>query len=247
MGRPAKQVDFRLLCKVSSLYYEQHLNQQEIADKLVLSRPKVSRLLRRALAEGVVQISVQPAPGVDARLEQALEAQFGLQEVMIVSSEGGAASARELGCAAAAYFHRTLVNGERIGFSGGALLREMVVALQPVEAPDCRVVPLRAASPSSIETDAAASVCCAAARVLGCHLALLPSGSEACENGRVDVAYFESGALGVPPESLMHIRRRVGIAASAGNVQALCAALQGGVFNVLITDYALARKLIGSG
>lgn len=246
MGRPAKQVDFRLLYKVSSLYYEQHLNQQEIAEKLVLSRPKVSRLLRRALAEGVVRISVQPAPGVEARLEQALEARFGLQEVIVVSSEAGAARARELGCAAAAYFHRTLVNGERIGFSGGALLREMVAALQSVEAPDCRVVPLRGASPSAVETDAAA-VCRAIARVLGCHLALLPSASEACENTRLDVAYFELGAFGVPPESLKYIRRRVGIAAGAGSVQALCSALQGGVFNVLITDQVLARKLIGSG
>lgn len=244
MGRPAKQVDFRLLYKVSSLYYEQHLNQQEIAAKLVLSRPKVSRLLRRALAEGVVRISVQPAPGVDARLEQALEARFGLQEVIVVSPKAGAASPRELGCAAAAYFHRTLVNGERIGFSGGAVLREMVAALQPVEAPNCRVVPLRGASPSAVDADGAVAVSRAAARVLGCHLALFPCASEACENTWLDVAYLEADAFGIPPESLRYIRRRVGIAANAGNVQALCAALQGGVFNVLITNARLARKLM---
>ena len=48
MARKALPADLYLLSKVSKLYYERGLNQQEIADKLHLSRPKVSRLLQQA-------------------------------------------------------------------------------------------------------------------------------------------------------------------------------------------------------
>lgn len=73
MARKALPADLYLLSKVSKLYYERGLNQQEIADKLHLSRPKVSRLLQQAQEEGIVQITVHSPPGTFADLEEALE------------------------------------------------------------------------------------------------------------------------------------------------------------------------------
>ena len=43
-----KSVDYHLLSKVSKYYYEKKLTQQEISEKLSLSRPKISRLLKQA-------------------------------------------------------------------------------------------------------------------------------------------------------------------------------------------------------
>lgn len=43
--------DNHLLIKVSELYYKQNLKQQEIANKLKISRSKVSRMLSEAKKE----------------------------------------------------------------------------------------------------------------------------------------------------------------------------------------------------
>lgn len=47
MPRKPSPIDYRLLSKVSMYYYLEGLKQEEIADKLLLSRPKVSRLLQQ--------------------------------------------------------------------------------------------------------------------------------------------------------------------------------------------------------
>jgi len=64
-----KSVDYRLLLKVSRLYYEREYTQQQISDRLNLSRPKVSRLLQQAEDVGVVKINIIPQPGVYTDLE----------------------------------------------------------------------------------------------------------------------------------------------------------------------------------
>jgi DNA-binding transcriptional regulator LsrR (DeoR family) len=63
-----------LLTKVSTLYYVGQQTQQEIADRLRLSRPRVSRLLAEALERGIVQISIAPPTGLYTDLETRLEA-----------------------------------------------------------------------------------------------------------------------------------------------------------------------------
>src|SRR6476620_3765999 len=58
MPRPRSAPDLYLLGKVSALYYLRDQTQQEIAERLRLSRPTVSRLLRDARDLGFVQITV---------------------------------------------------------------------------------------------------------------------------------------------------------------------------------------------
>ncbi|HSZ78775.1 MAG TPA: MarR family transcriptional regulator, partial [Chthoniobacterales bacterium] len=47
------------LAKTTWLYHHQNLTQQQIADELGLSRPTVVRLLRQALEEGLVTVSLR--------------------------------------------------------------------------------------------------------------------------------------------------------------------------------------------
>lgn len=143
MARKPQPADLRLLSKVSRLYYEQSLTQQEIAARLHLSRPKVSRLLQQAQDEGIVQITVHSPPGVYAHLEDQLEKRFGLQEVVVVETsdpDSQSLVARELGTAAASYFQNTIRDGDIIGFSWGTTLSAMANALQPMEVQNIHVV-----------------------------------------------------------------------------------------------------------
>lgn len=55
---PLSEERWALLAKVASLYYEQDLTQAEIAKRLNISRPQVSRLLAEGRQEGVVKITI---------------------------------------------------------------------------------------------------------------------------------------------------------------------------------------------
>lgn len=143
MSSQSQPVDLRLLSKVSKLYYEQHLTQQVIADRLQLSRPKVSRLLQQAHAQGIIQITVVSPFGIYTDMEQQLEQRYQLKEALVVEVDRQAspeAIARELGIATAHYLQRTLTNDDIIGVSWGTTLNAMANALTPMEVHNTHVV-----------------------------------------------------------------------------------------------------------
>lgn len=140
-----KPIDYRLLLKVSKLYYEKGFTQLEISDRLHLSRPKVSRLLQQAEDVGIVKINIIPQPGVYADLEGALEAKFGLKEAVVVGvSEPNSQIevSQEVGAAAAEYFSRATNDPCIIGISWGTTLRAMVDAVLSIDCHQSHVVQL---------------------------------------------------------------------------------------------------------
>ena len=141
--------NLHLAVKIAQLYYDSGLTQDDIAQKLRLSRPKVSRLLQEARDAGLVKITVAEMPGLHTELENRLEQKYGLLDVLAVdvsaagstknlAGEPGAEAedtyentARELGAAAAAYLRRTVQDGDTIGLTWGLTLSAMVDNLTP--------------------------------------------------------------------------------------------------------------------
>jgi DNA-binding transcriptional regulator LsrR (DeoR family) len=178
MSRHANPVDVRLLIKVSKLYYEQHLTQQEISEHLYLSRPKISRLLRQAQERGIVKITIIAPQGSHTDLEQQLEDRFRLNEAVVVEVERHASQpviARELGIAAARHFQRTLEPEDVVGVSWGMTLNAMVNALQPFEAPGVQLVQLLGGLGAPEAEEHATDIGRRLARLLGCKLTLIPA------------------------------------------------------------------------
>src|SRR5690625_842089 len=107
MNQFGKAENIRLISKVSSLYYNYDLTQQEIADRLRLSRPKVSRLLKQAREFNIVQVTVKAPEGAYLELESELEQKFNLKEVIVTEvdladdSRADSILKRQLGLAAA--------------------------------------------------------------------------------------------------------------------------------------------------
>jgi DNA-binding transcriptional regulator LsrR (DeoR family) len=136
--------ELRLMTRVARLYYEADLKQPEIAARLRLSQPKVSRLLKQAQDEGIVRISVRPPSGANPDLEDALQERFGLREVEVVdiSRDDDDEAVRELGAAAAYHVETTVRSGDLIGVSSwSATLLSLVEAMHPVSGVrDVRVV-----------------------------------------------------------------------------------------------------------
>lgn len=139
----AHRDEIRLIARVARLYYEGGLKQPEIAQRLQLSQPKVSRLLKQAIDRDIVRITVRVPVGVQAELEEALESEYGLLEAVVVDTSAidEAQLMRDLGQAAAYHLETTIRSGEVVGISSwSATLLAMVNAMRPVTASDIRVV-----------------------------------------------------------------------------------------------------------
>ena len=134
--------DKRLLYKIARAYYEDGLTQEQIGGRLGLSRIKVSRLLRRARDERVVQITIIPPQDLNADLERELEAEYGLDEAVVVSppSYDKATIVRELGPAAADCLIRCLHSHAVLCLSWGTTLLAVVNALPSRRWPEMKVV-----------------------------------------------------------------------------------------------------------
>ncbi len=125
----------RVLVKAARLYYDDGLNQSEIADRLRISRQKVQRMLQEAKAQGIVQITIKPLIGLFSDLESGLEQQFGLAEAIVVETttngnhDAQPTIAREVGVGAAEYLMRVIRPHDNIVISVGNSLLGMVNAL----------------------------------------------------------------------------------------------------------------------
>ncbi len=123
------------MTRVARLYYDDGVRQPEIARRLRLSQPKISRLLKQAHEVGIVRISVRPPSGANPELERAIESDYGLHQVEVVdiSRDDDEAAVRELGAAAAYHLETTVRSGDVIGVSSwSATLLAMVDAMHPV-------------------------------------------------------------------------------------------------------------------
>jgi DNA-binding transcriptional regulator LsrR (DeoR family) len=115
----ARIEELRLMAKVASLYYDNHMTQAGIATQLDLSQATISRLLKRAIEEEIVRISVTMPTGVFADLEDQVRSLYDLREVIVVDCENDddVAVMRGLGSAAAFYIESTVKKHEVIGIS----------------------------------------------------------------------------------------------------------------------------------
>src|SRR3954447_11385865 len=73
--------DIQQLIQASRLYYELGETQSRVAEILGVTRPQVSRLLKRARAEGIVEIRIVDGTAGDASAADELRRRFGLSAV----------------------------------------------------------------------------------------------------------------------------------------------------------------------
>lgn len=125
-----------LLVRASRLYYLEARGQAEIARLLRISRPGVSRLLKRARAARIVEIRVHEAVGAEDW--SGLERRLGVKE-MHVAPETGIEAVGRLG---AQFLERTVRWGDVIGLTAGTTLSALVQSVKPARALDLEIVPL---------------------------------------------------------------------------------------------------------
>ena len=75
------------LVDVARLYYEHDFSQQDIAKKLGISRPSVSRMLQKAREMGIIRIKIFDPEQRGSHQEKALQNIYGLKKVILVPNE----------------------------------------------------------------------------------------------------------------------------------------------------------------
>ncbi|MEH7334394.1 sugar-binding transcriptional regulator [Neobacillus drentensis] len=132
------------LVEVAKMYYQLDYSQQEIAKKLGISRPTVSRLLLQAVQEGVVHIKIcDPAEDVQELAMQVKE-KFQLKHCIVASipEYEDELIKEKLGDVSAEYLHKIVQSGDTIGITWGTTLYQLVKKLQPKNVKDVTIVQL---------------------------------------------------------------------------------------------------------
>ncbi|WP_275289414.1 sugar-binding transcriptional regulator [Halomonas elongata] len=83
MNERVENADIALMTEIATLYYVEGETQEVIANRLGISRVKAGRLLKRAHAEGIVDVRVRQHPSVSAEIEQELIRRFGVKRALV--------------------------------------------------------------------------------------------------------------------------------------------------------------------
>lgn len=131
-----------MLVTVARLYYEDNLSQQQVAERLGLSRTNVSRILASAREQGIVDIRIHDPSGRDTLLEGEMRDAFSLADCRIVSSRPHEVTMRQVGTAAADWLLDAVRPEQRVSLSWGRTLQAMVDAVQTERPVEVDVLPL---------------------------------------------------------------------------------------------------------
>lgn len=108
------------LIAAAKLYYEENLTQAEVAARLGVSRPTVSKMLTRARETGIVHIEVRTAEEGNAELMSNLQLRYHLQGGLVLRREDN------LWQQAARYLSLELSGANNVGLGWGYAIGEIV-------------------------------------------------------------------------------------------------------------------------
>ena len=119
------QYEEHLLIKVAEYYYINDLTQQQIADRMDISRVKVSRMLSKAKRMGLVEIRIKYPTNRNIQIEKKFEDIFNLKKALILSSDCKSKyiTLNEVARFTARYLIENIKNGDVLGISWGKTLK----------------------------------------------------------------------------------------------------------------------------
>lgn len=197
----------RLLYKIAHVYYEEGLSQKQIGLRYGLSRIKVSRMLKQARDLKIVQITFSAGNERTASLEHSIEAAYGLDEAVVVSSvpsADGKTNLNALGAAAAECLVRGIQGDETIAITWGHSILAVVDALPTGNWPDLHIVQTLGGLSQPESKINAGDLARRTAQTLGANVTLLSS------PGLVESKSVRDSLMNDP-----QIKRTLGLAAKA--------------------------------
>jgi len=132
------------LVQVAHLYYDENLSQQEIADRLTVSRSSIAQYLQQARERGIVKIEVVNPTNNCESMALEIQDRTNLNRVFVVPSmhKYHDLTMRAIAGAASTYLEETLVDSDILGIAWGRTIARTVQLLAPSIPRNIDVVPL---------------------------------------------------------------------------------------------------------
>ena len=163
-----------LLAEVARLYYLNNLTQQHIAERLGVSRSKVSRMLSEARSSGLVEIRIHSPLMLATDLQVELKVRLGLRECLVLAAReattGGSGSAdviAGLSALGARYMQENVADGSVVGVNWSSTVYHVVSTRHLREKSNVTVVQLMGSIGGSIAELDGVSVTARLADALG--------------------------------------------------------------------------------
>lgn len=143
MSKSGPLSDREVMRLVAELYYERDLHQPEVAAMTGFSVSKVSRLLSAAREQGIVHITVEPAPEERPAVAVALGERFGVMvEITPGRQRDAAAAARLCGLGAVDHLLPRLPEQGAVGVAAGYTMDALMSGMPRLQRPGLTVVPI---------------------------------------------------------------------------------------------------------
>jgi DNA-binding transcriptional regulator LsrR (DeoR family) len=114
----------RILTRIAGLYYIENQTQQKIAERLNISRTKVSRYLDKARKEKIVEIKINLRKDDYSNLENSIEKKFNIRECIVVPTyENIEETLKAMAGPLNDLLERILENGSSLGIGWGNSLK----------------------------------------------------------------------------------------------------------------------------
>jgi len=112
---------------VAKMYYIEGLSQEEIAKRIHLSRPSVSRMLQACIKEGIVKIKIDDVSSFGKELGKRIVDTYGINKAIVVSpSHSAEADKEKVGQTAAEYVESLLFPKALIGIAWGTTIHSII-------------------------------------------------------------------------------------------------------------------------
>ncbi len=174
---PADDAAFEDALKVARMYYHLGLTTTEIAKRLAVARPTVSRLLGWARSNGLVEFRILDHRERQLDLESRLERGFGVQDVKVVPAHPSTdVASRQQAVAAftAHYLNSLLEPGAKLALAWGATVSLLATKLIPKPLPGIDVIQMNGSGNSGLGITYASDIVTAFSENYGARPHLLP-------------------------------------------------------------------------
>jgi len=132
------------IVQIARQYYEQNLTQDEIANNFGLSRPTVSRMLKKALDDKIVFINIVDPFSRSSEYSDKLKNALQLKHCIVISGRVAEVNIarRNVALAAMRYLYEVVQAGDVIGIGWGRTMYEIAENIEPQSARDVLFLPM---------------------------------------------------------------------------------------------------------
>ncbi|MEA4853455.1 MAG: sugar-binding transcriptional regulator [Christensenella sp.] len=143
LSNSKKATQYEQMIQIAKMYYIDDMSQQQIAQKVNMSRSNISRILKSCKELGIVEVRINEVSLRSFEIKKKLKNRFGIRNLVISPRVNDhEVSAENVGIAAARYMESILTDNMSVGIGWGSSVYKMVKAFSPMVLNNVQIIQL---------------------------------------------------------------------------------------------------------